>query len=99
MTFCGAPARADVLVHPHASPRVRYGAEKLTDALHAAGSTTSITIATIRGTREEGFSIRSESNGSVLVEGSDDSGTLYGCLELARRIREAKKVPADLNFS
>src|SRR5439155_12196277 len=26
-------------------------------------------------------------------------GTLYGCLELARRVREAKQLPADLHFT
>ena len=30
---------------------------------------------------------------------ADDSGALYGCLELAQRIREAGKLPGDLEFS
>ena len=33
------------------------------------------------------------------IIGNDDSGALYGCLELARRVRGANKMPAGLNFS
>jgi alpha-glucuronidase len=37
---------------------------------------------------KEGFALVSSSNGWILVGGGDDSGVLYGCLELANRIRE-----------
>lgn len=47
---------------------------------------------------KEGFVIKSE-NDTVYVMGGDDSGTLYGCLELADRIRESKRLPADLDIS
>lgn len=51
-------------------------------------------------TGKEAFAITpAKSGGSLIVTGADDSGRLYGCLELARRIREAGKIPADLNFS
>ncbi len=33
------------------------------------------------------------------VMGNDDSGVLYGCLELAKRIRAEGKLPANLQFS
>jgi hypothetical protein len=34
----------------------------------------------------------------IVVAGSDDSGTLYGCLELADRVRKEKKLPQNLRF-
>jgi len=35
----------------------------------------------------------------VAIVSSDDSGALYGCLELAQRVRESRRLPADLRFS
>jgi len=35
----------------------------------------------------------------IVVVGSDDSGTLYGCLELADRVRKEKKLPQNLRFN
>ncbi|MHC4335390.1 MAG: beta-N-acetylhexosaminidase family protein [Planctomycetota bacterium] len=34
----------------------------------------------------------------IVVIGSDDSGILYGCLELAERVRKEKKLPENLHF-
>ena len=34
----------------------------------------------------------------IVVVGSDDSGTLYGCLELAERVRKEKRLPENLRF-
>jgi hypothetical protein len=48
---------------------------------------------------KEGFVLGAWSNKLVAVVSSDDSGALYGCLELARRIRESRKLPTDLQFS
>ena len=31
--------------------------------------------------------------------GSDPSGVLYGCLDLARRVRETGKLPQSLDFA
>jgi hypothetical protein len=44
----------------------------------------------------EGFVLATLKDGTVVVAGGDNSGALYGCLELARRVREAGRVPADL---
>ncbi len=38
---------------------------------------------------KEGFVIASTTDGRVAVVGADDSGALYGCLELARRTQQA----------
>jgi len=45
----------------------------------------------------EGF-VLARSNHTIAVIGADDSGALYGCLELARRVRAEKKLPADLRL-
>jgi hypothetical protein len=34
----------------------------------------------------------------IVVAGSDDSGTLYGCLELAERVRQENALPRDKRF-
>ena len=43
-------------------------------------------------------SLVNESEIPCVVSYHDDSGAFYGCLELAKRIREAGKLPDDLNF-
>jgi hypothetical protein len=45
----------------------------------------------------EGFVLESKDNVTV-VFGGDDSGTLYGCLELADRITKAGVLPKDFRF-
>ena len=47
---------------------------------------------------KEGFSITS-TNDVILIRGSDNSGTLYGCLELATRIKATKKLPQSISFT
>lgn len=44
----------------------------------------------------EGFIIKSFEK-SIVIAGKDASGTLYGCLEFAERIRIEKKLPAKLD--
>ncbi len=41
----------------------------------------------------EGFSLATDPTGALVVAGADDSGMLYGCLELARRTRTAHGLP------
>lgn len=45
---------------------------------------------------EEGFVLTSVPDGGIVIAGADDSGTLYGCLELAQRVRAAKALPAQV---
>jgi hypothetical protein len=49
--------------------------------------------------RKEGFLLANCSKQILVVAGADDSGTLYGCLELAKRIRQEGKLPEKLHFS
>lgn len=47
---------------------------------------------------EEGFALSARPGTGILVAGADDSGLLYGCLELAQRIERAHGLPATLAF-
>lgn len=48
----------------------------------------------------EGSSLVCRPNASVLIAGVDESGVLYGCLELAERIEAlAGRLPSELSFS
>jgi hypothetical protein len=47
---------------------------------------------------KEGFTIKSEEN-IISVKGADASGVLYGCLELADRIKNTGKLPKEIDFS
>jgi hypothetical protein len=47
----------------------------------------------------EGFSFALGDNNDVFISAADDSGALYACLELAKRIRAEGRVPTDVvNF-
>ena len=48
---------------------------------------------------DDGFLLISVGPTGLTVVADDDSGLLYGCLDLARRIRESGQIPADLQFS
>lgn len=47
---------------------------------------------------KEGFVLLGLEGGVTVVAGEDDSGTLYGCLELAGKIRDEGRIPDDLNL-
>jgi len=49
-------------------------------------------------TKKEGFQISTQKN-IIFIEGFDDSGALYGALELADRIKEDAKLPSEINKS
>lgn len=49
-------------------------------------------------TGKEGFFITSTKN-IILIEGTDNSGALYGCIELADRINSTKKLPQNISYS
>ncbi|NOU96849.1 hypothetical protein GC093_27035 [Paenibacillus sp. LMG 31456] len=46
----------------------------------------------------EGFYVASVSGNLVTISGGNDSGVLYGCLELAQRIRTAGLLPEDIAY-
>ncbi len=48
---------------------------------------------------KEGFVLNSAANGNLLVDGADDSGILYGCLELAAQIKKTGKLPVTVSLT
>lgn len=61
-------------------------------ALVAAGEIPSATA------RQEGFQLTSTKAGGVAAVGTDDSGVLYGALELAQRIQAERRLPSNLKL-
>ena len=125
-----ARAQVAVVIEADASPRIEFGAQKVVDALKAAGkkswlvrgasSHSGITVLvgivhkdslreleaakqldlSGREPGKEGFVITTgRLGGRVAVVGGDDSGALYGCLELAKRIKESGLLPKEINFT
>ena len=47
----------------------------------------------------EGFTISSSKEHNIIIAGNDNSGALYGCLELADRIRASGKLPLSVSIS
>jgi len=101
-----------IVITSNAAPRVQFGAETLVSALHAAKLDASIVRSEQSLGRKiwvnrrpdpalgnEGFSFALGDNGDIFISAADDSGALYGCLELAKRIRAQSKLPSDVaNF-
>lgn len=48
---------------------------------------------------KEGFAVASAKDDALLISGTDNSGALYGCLELAEQVKTQGKLLADLHFS
>ena len=111
-------ARAGTIIVPSdASPRIQYGAARLTDAFNDVGAKSTVVVG--RATtpavktlldsgavkigeselRREGFVIAATADDAVVVIGADDTGVLYGCMELAKRVHAAKALPKDLRFA
>lgn len=104
--------KVTIIVEDNPSTRVAFGVEKLKSALEEAKYTVSIKtvnenndalVITISENKtdslaKEGYTIASE-NGSISIKGNDASGTLYGCIELVKQIKEEKKLPANFNIT
>ena len=96
-----------IVIPTNAVPRVEFGARKLVEALKAvsleaavarsepqAGPRIIVSPPRASGSRGEEFILaQTIVGGYPSVIGMDDSGALYGCLELAKRIRSAGQLP------
>jgi hypothetical protein len=86
-----------------ATLRVNYAVEQIKAACDEVSAKGNVVVS-VQGVgkadnlKSEGFLLKSLSNGFVEVIGADQSGVLYGCLELADRIRDAKAMPAGLDL-
>ncbi|WP_338875333.1 hypothetical protein WBJ53_06895 [Spirosoma sp. SC4-14] len=117
-----------LVIPASAHARIRFGAEKLKQALTKAGYQATIVqgrkatgsqqilvglwsdeavrqlAATYKLTPEkdpgkESFSIRKADRNPFLVAGADLSGVLYGCLELADKVKETGELPDTINLA
>ena len=97
-----------IVVGTNAAPRVEFGAEKVRDALKSVALSVAITSSEnapgkkihletphAPGMNSEGFRFDVAGNNDITITSGGDSGTLYGCLELAKRIRAAGNLPTD----
>jgi hypothetical protein len=104
--------RIAVVIDPAAAPRVKFGAERLVEALKAVKMEAGIVRSeNVSGPKihletphdlavgREGFRFDLMGNNDVVVTSGDDSGALYGCLELAKRIRAGGRLPMIANFA
>jgi hypothetical protein len=95
-----------IVIATNAAPRVEFGAQKLVESLKAVNFDASIIqsenvpgrkihLETPRdpGIGIEGFRFDLWDNNDISITSGGDSGTLYGCLELAKRIRESGNLP------
>jgi len=99
LAVSGGGVRAEnvsLVLPPNPAPRVAFGAAKLAEALAAATPAKGFVCRRIHletphdaALGREGFRFAVMGNNDVVVTSGDDSGTLYGCLELARRIHDA----------
>jgi hypothetical protein len=109
-SFAARAETVSIVIAPNAAPRVEFGAEKLVEALKSVGMDSAIVRSDktpgrkiwlnqphLRQEGHESFMIALGGNGDQVITSGDDSGTLYGCLELAKRIREAGKLPNVAN--
>ncbi|GAB3917718.1 hypothetical protein GCM10028826_36080 [Mucilaginibacter boryungensis] len=109
------PARkVNIVTYPNHHTRIDYGVQKLTGALKKAGYTVTRSTGkaangipniaiNVKGEnknsgKKEGFSITGAIK-NITITGNDNSGALYGCLELADRINAQHKLPAYINFT
>lgn len=68
----------------------------------AIGKTTDALVKTgglVFNTHKEGYTVSSAKGGNFVIAGTDDSGILYGCLELAEQVKKNGLLPLDINLS
>jgi hypothetical protein len=115
LLLSGLPSLAAVPVAsgPHPAPRETMGVERLRGALANVSQPGARVIAGTRasGAFAEFPSLPDFESGASeafhllrrgdawLVIGSDPSGVLYGCLELARRVKQDGRLPAAIDFA
>jgi hypothetical protein len=83
------------------SSRTNFGVQKIQDVIaqNNRGNKNMVIVLDKKDLdKKESFHI-SIKNNLINITGNDESGILYGCLELADRIRVAKAFPPSLEFS
>jgi len=89
--------RVNIVTSKQASQRELYAKEYLTKKLTAMGyevtpkKGTRITLSNAASGAVEGYSIAKDKKG-ITVNGNDETGVIYGCVELAERIKTASSL-------
>ena len=116
-----------IIVSPTAHVRVKYGEQKLAEALKAEGYTVKLAgnsqssatgnsivigrttdamvktalkanhISLTKTPGKEGFAINAVS-GHIIIAGADNSGALYGCLEMIDRLKATRQLPQKISI-
>jgi hypothetical protein len=73
-------------------------AKSLSILIGKSGDKVIKTSAAPGNTHKEGFSITTAGR-KLTISGMDDSGVLYGCLELAAQLKKNGKIPANFNLT
>lgn len=111
---CALPLAAEprIITGSHPTARELYAAGELRSAAAALPSSATIVLAplgdpvlkpfagelaSLSASTPEAFALR-RSGSTLIVAGSDASGVLYGALELADRLKGARKLPASLDL-
>ena len=109
-----AQSSVQIMVSPDATARIRFGIDHVGSALEELNYNvsfpidksldTNLPVIHIRQKDTDGFELGPEGytihsvGQSILIEGKDDSGILYGCLELADHIKTSGKLPDTLDI-
>lgn len=102
------PGQAGIEIQGKISPRIQYAADQLNKAVACIlqpESPTRIILSSdnlekVEGKRTpEGYHLFREVDGTYRIQGFGDSGTLYGALELAKRVTEAGELPHTLDVT
>lgn len=99
--FCQASYAQVKIVDNLKTARTDFGVQKIhavIDQYKLNGKKISIILDKKNVGKKESFHI-SVKNNNINITGNDESGILYGCLELADRILSAKAFPQSLEFS
>jgi hypothetical protein len=60
---------------------------------------TALHIAAEKAPGKEGFAISSAKDDAILISGADNSGALYGCLELAEQVKTTGKISDNVHLT
>jgi hypothetical protein len=93
-----ARAAVPVTAIANPTPRESMGVERLRQALDRVERPGARVTVSIEAGEPEGYRLVRRGE-TWSVAGSDASGVLYGCLELARRVREAGALPESLDLT
>lgn len=100
-----------IIIPASAGVRVKHGATQLSKLLKqhnykseiisgkSGSSKKYILVSEKPISGKESFSIQSDKKGNITIQGSDDSGILYGLTELADRVEASKKLPENINLN